>query len=402
FPQDGSGIDKNIDLVIVSTAIEDSVPEVVKSKDLGIPIMKRSELLSIISASKKTIAIGGTSGKSTTAAMLFHIMDQAGLSPSIISGAGLTSLIRNGIIGNASVGKGDFLVIEADESDGSIIQYKSECGVLLNVDKDHKELEELKDIFKKFRNNCKIFIVNQSNSTAAQLSDDLNIDFTCSGNIQAGFVANNFKQNGIEIHFDVNGTSFEMNVLGRHNMENAVAAIAAAKIMANVSLETSSKALKNYEGIYRRHQLIGSIDGVTLYDDFAHNPVKCAASIKACQPLSTKTIAWFQPHGYAPTKFLRNDFCTEISAALRPADEIWMSEIFYAGGTAQKDISAKDLVQDLKNMGCLAYFIEDRNDLVEAMRSHVSPDTTILLMGARDPSLDIFAKEFWKKLIVGW
>ncbi len=162
FLQNGEGITDATDLVVVSTAVEDTVAEVQKAKELNIPIIKRSELLAVIAASKKTIAVGGTSGKSTTSAMLFDILEYAGLLPSIISGAGLVSIIKQGRIGNAKVGKGEWLVIEADKSDGSIVQYKPEIGLLLNIDKDHKEIEALLDIFKTFKENSKRFVVNQS------------------------------------------------------------------------------------------------------------------------------------------------------------------------------------------------------------------------------------------------
>jgi UDP-N-acetylmuramate--alanine ligase len=122
------------------------------------------------------------------------------------------------------------------------------------------------------------------------------------------------------------------------------------------------------------------------------------ASIQACQYISPKVIAWFQPHGYAPTRFLRKDFVEEIAAALRPIDEIWMSEIFYAGGTATKDISASDLINDLKDLNKNAFFVEDRNKLLEEVRSHFSDDCVLLLMGARDPSLEKFAKQVWNEL----
>ena len=163
FLQDGSGIHAGIELVVVSTAVEDTVPEVQKAKALNIPIIKRSELLAMIARSKKTIAVGGTSGKSTTSAMLFQILEQAGMQPSIISGAGLVSIINEGKIGNAKVGAGDWLIIEADESDGSIVQYTPEIGLLLNIDKDHQEMDELKEIFFQFRQHTQsFFIVNQS------------------------------------------------------------------------------------------------------------------------------------------------------------------------------------------------------------------------------------------------
>jgi UDP-N-acetylmuramate--alanine ligase len=156
--------------------------------------------------------------------------------------------------------------------------------------------------------------------------------------------------------------------------------------------------LSKYEGIYRRNQVFGCKNGIWMIDDYAHNPVKCAAAIRSCQPLAPKVVAWFQPHGYGPTKFLRKDFIDEISAALRPEDEIWMSEIFYAGGTAVKDISAADLIDDLRQKGCRAYFIENRNDFISAVKPHLSPGSVLLLMGARDPSLESFAKQVWEEL----
>jgi UDP-N-acetylmuramate--alanine ligase len=396
FEQNGEGITADTDLIVVSTAVEDTVAEVQKAKQLNIPITKRAELLSIIAASKKTIAVGGTSGKSTTSAMLFDILEYAGLEPGIISGAGLISIIKKGKIGNAKVGKGEWLVIEADESDGSIIQYKPEIGVLLNVDKDHKEIAVLMDIFTTFKNNSKKFIVNQSQGLAKKLSENSNNDFS-STESEAAFAATDFKQEGLKISFRINSVPFEMNIVGWHNMENALAAVTVAAQI-GVKLETASGALKNYEGIYRRHQVLGNKHGVWVIDDYAHNPVKCAAAIQACQPIAPKVIAWFQPHGYGPTKFLRDDFVNEISNVLRPADEIWMSEIFYAGGTTTKDISANDLIVDIKTKGGAAFFIEDRHQFLDTVRPHLTNNCVLLLMGARDPSLEKFVRTLWQEL----
>jgi UDP-N-acetylmuramate--alanine ligase len=397
FPQDTTGITEDTDLVVVSAAIEDTVEEVQKAKALNIPIIKRSELLALICASKKTIAVGGTSGKSTTSAMIFDILSHAGMDPSIISGAGLTSIIKEGKIGNAKVGKGEWLVIEADESDGSIVQYHSEIGLLLNIDKDHKEIDVLMDIFKTFRKNSRKFVVNRSHPLAATLSSDAANDFSFDASTGSRYIATDFKQEGLAIHFKVNDVPFTLDTVGKHNMENALAAAAVAALT-GVDLALSAEAIARYEGIYRRHQVIGKKHGVILIDDYAHNPVKCAASIRACQPISEKLIAWFQPHGYAPTKFLRKDFCEEISAAMRPQDEIWMSEIFYAGGTTTKDISAADLINDLKEKGINAHFVEDRNDLVKEATRDIKGDTVLLLMGARDPSLEHFAAQVWQEL----
>ncbi len=398
FLQNGEGITTETDLVVVSTAVEDTVPEVQKAKQLNIPILKRSEVLAMIAASKRTIAVGGTSGKSTTSGMLFSILEHAGLQPSIISGAGLVSIIKEGKIGNAKVGAGEWLVIEADESDGSIVQYHPEVGLLLNIDKDHQEIDELLNIFGIFRSNTtKLFIVNEHNHLSKQLSVNKIQDFSINENSEAGYVAKDFKQEGLAISFNILHAAFNINSVGRHNMENALAATAVANQL-GVDLETCAAALKTYEGIYRRHQVLGNKKGVWLIDDYAHNPAKCAASIAACQYIAPKVIAWFQPHGYGPTRFLRNDFVKEIAAVLRPQDEIWMSEIFYAGGTAVKDISANDLIADIKALGKSAFFVEDRNNFLDTVRPGLTENCVLLLMGARDPGLEAFGKQVWEQL----
>lgn len=398
FLQNGTGITENTEIVVVSTAIEDTVPEVQKARNLNIPIIRRSELLALIAASRKTIAIGGTSGKSTTSAMLFEILQHAGLEPGIISGAGLISLIKQGKIGNAETGSGDWLIIEADESDGSIVQYHPEIGVLLNIDKDHKEVDVLMDIFDVFKKNSQsAFVVNQSHPLASKLSQDNAYNFSTNPESDAAYIATAFRQDGLDIHFLINNYPFLLHTVGRHNMENALAATTVAGLL-KIPLEICASALEKYSGIYRRHQVIGNKNGVWLIDDYAHNPAKCAASIAACQDIAPKVIAWFQPHGYGPTRFLRHDFVHEIANTLRPQDEIWMSEIFYAGGTATKDISANDLIMDLQQLKKSAFFIENRENFLQSVRSHLTNNCVLLLMGARDPSLESFAQKIWKDL----
>lgn len=395
YPQDGSGLTRDVELVVVSTAIEDSVPEVKKAKELNIPIIKRSALLAKIADDHRTIAVAGTSGKSTTAAMLFEIMSYAGYNPGIITGAGLTRLINRGKIGNAAVGK-EWLIIEADESDGSVVMYKPEIGLLLNIDKDHQEIHELNQLFETFKQHSKYFITNRANALASLLSANETHDFGTEENA-SGYSFADFKQDGMRISFTLNGHAFEVNSPGRHNMENAAAAVAAAAL-AGVPVKSAAEALKSYEGIYRRHQVIGRANGVTVIDDYAHNPAKCAASIRSCQFPGQKLAAWFQPHGYGPTKFLRKDFVDEISGALRTGDEIWMSEIYYAGGTAVKDISSADLIADLRATGAAAFFVADRSALAGEMKDRLTENAVVLLMGARDPSLADFATEFYNAL----
>ncbi|HTO16674.1 MAG TPA: Mur ligase domain-containing protein [Edaphocola sp.] len=394
FDQNQAHLSSIDDVLVVSTAIESSNVEVAKANALNIPIITRSQLLAQICAAKKTIAVAGTSGKSTTAAMLFHLLINCGIDASLITGAGLVSLIQEGKIGNCHVGKSEWLIIEADESDGSLVNYKPTIGLLLNIDKDHKELSELDEIFTIFKANTQEhFIVNNNHYLAKEFSDHKGIDFGTG----TKWEGENFKQEGFRISFTVQGIACNIPTIGLHNMENALACLPISSLL-GVSLEDAVKALSNYPGIYRRHQLIGKVRGITLIDDYAHNPAKIAASINACKPVASKLLAWFQPHGYAPTKFIRKELEEELVKNLRTGDEIWMSEIYYAGGTTTKDISANDLINDLKSKGIKAYFVSNRNNLIQEMKDHFTDDSVLLLMGARDPSLEGFAKEVYQDL----
>lgn len=398
FPQDGSGLSRDTELVVVSTAIEPSVPEVQLAVEWGIPILKRSALLAAVASSRRTIAVGGTSGKSTTSAMIYAILDAAGFAPGIISGAGLVSLMEQGKIGNAAVGGGEWLVIEADESDGSIVQYQPEIGLLLNIDKDHQEIEELVSLFTRFRTNTQArFIVNRNQPLAAQLSVHAAWDFSTRANIEAGWQATDFKQHGLSLSFQVSGNAYTLNTVGEHNMENALAALAVT-LPLGVAPAVAAQALSNYAGIHRRHQVLGRVRDILVIDDYAHNPAKCAASIKACQPLAPRVVAWFQPHGYGPTRFLRSDFVAAFADVLRPEDELWMSEIYFAGGTAVKDISANDLIEDLQRLDKPAFFEADRELWRSQLNARLTGPCVLLLMGARDPSLELFARSVWDAL----
>lgn len=396
FPQDTSGLNKNIEIVIISTAVEPTVPEYKKAIELNIPVVMRSDLLAEICKTKKTIAVSGTSGKSTVTALIYHILEKNGTKPSMITGAGLSNLQEKGKIGNAVANSGEYLVIEADESDGSLVKYKPETGLILNIEKDHKELDELNKIFAKFVSNVKnILIVNADNRGSKKFSRNKKNDFGYSEKI--GICGHDFVQNNFKISFKINNIPFESNLIGKHNMENILASVSAA-FSVGISLEKSAEAVKTYKGIYRRHQIIGTKNGITLIDDYAHNPAKLSASIKSCTPKKNKLFVWFQPHGFAPVRFLRNEFVKEITEALREKDEIYMSEIYYAGGSVTKNISSADLINDIKKTGKNAFYIKNRNDFPKAIKSKMQKGDVVLLTGARDLSLSNFAYEVFEML----
>lgn len=394
--QDSSGITPEVQAVVISTAIEESNIEYQKAKELGIPLIKRSELLAAISAEKKTIAVGGTSGKSTTTAMIFHILQEAGLSPSLMTGAGLTALQKKNLPGNAWVGQSEWLVIESDESDGSIVNYIPEIGIVLNVDRDHKEFDELLELFRTFKRNTRgKFIINQGHDMIRPLSQDIHNDFSTGA--KAGFVAENFTQAGFEIKFTINGIPFSLPVIGRHNMENAAAAVAAS-VAAGVKIEDAARALRSYVGIFRRTQLVGQKNGIYVIDDFAHNPAEVQAAMRSCQLVGKRVFAWFQPHGYGPLRFMHEELGERAAETLRPDDVFLMSDVYYAGGTVNKDIGSGVVIDAVKEKGKQALLFEDRNAMHAYFSKEAEAGDVILLMGARDPLLDQFAKDVVEKL----
>jgi len=379
FLQDGSGISKNLSAVVVSTAIESGNPDTEAAQKLGIPIMHRSELLAQITQENPTIAVSGTSGKSTVTGLIWHILNESKKDPSLLSGAGLSVLEEQGKIGNAVAGNG-WLVAEADESDGTLIRYKPKIGIILNIDKDHKELNELQKLFEEFAGNvCDTLITN----------DVIHFAGTSFGwGDKCDFKGSGYTAKGTASQFKINGTDFYLPLPGKHNAENALAAVAAC-VAAGVSIDECASALKTWKGIHRRSQIHHLKNDIILVDDYAHNPAKIAASIRSCQDFAKgKVLAWFQPHGYGPTKFLKDDFIKEISKALRPNDEMWFSSIYYAGGTADRSFDSNILSDAIPN----ASFISNRDDCLKEIASRAKPGDVILLMGARDPSLAEFAK----------
>jgi len=396
FYQDASGISSDVDVVVVSTAIEESNIEYKKAIQNNIPILKRSELLAEISKSKRTIAIGGTSGKSTTTSMIFHILQHAQISPSLMTGAGLTSLQKKGLPGNAFVGQSDWLVIESDESDGSIVNYLPEISIVLNIDRDHKEFDELMALFTTFRTNTYgRFIVNADHPASAQISMDKSFDFGTKSGV--GFFGSDFKQIGFEIKFFVNGVPFTVPMIGRHNMENTLAAVAAVSAV-GVSVEEAAQAMINYEGIYRRTQLVGRKNNICVIDDFAHNPSEVAAAIKSCQQVGKRVFAWFQPHGFGPLRFMHQELSELVSETLTTEDVFILSDVYYAGGTVDKNISSEIVSEAIVSNKKCAKFIPNRNDLKGYLKANLSDGDVVLLMGARDTTLSEFASEIFESI----
>ena len=407
--QDGSGVEGAAALV-VSTAVEREVPDYAAGRRLGVPIVHRSELLARFVADHRTVAVTGTSGKSTVVAMIFEMLRGAGRDPSVITGGDLVLLQRQGLWGNAWAGRSDLLVIEADESDGSVVRYEPAVGVVLNLQRDHREMDEVAAMFRTFRSRAREAFVVGEDANLAELAEGATV-FGLGEGVGLRGVDVALEPRGAA--FTVEGVRFTIPVPGRHNVENALAAIAACRAV-GVPLAGMVAALACFQGVGRRFQSLGTVRGVEVVDDFAHNPAKIAAALATAQaraeagpvpgagraagavagagPLGGRVLAVYQPHGFGPTRFLRGDLVETFARALRPADRLWMLEVFYAGGAAVRDFSAADIVAEIAARGAAAEFAPSREWLVGRIWAEAREGDLVIVMGARDPSLTELAK----------
>jgi UDP-N-acetylmuramate--alanine ligase len=388
LPQDGSGLGPDCAALVVSTAVEDQVPDVAAARALDIPIIHRSELLAHFVAAYRSIAVTGTSGKSTVTAMTFAILSGAARDPSVIAGGDMPTLLAQGLPGNAWAGRSDLLVVEADESDGSLVRYAPAVGVILNLQRDHKEMEEVAAMFATLRARTRETLV---------VGDADNLDQFAGGAVRFGFSSRaDIRGEDVELgpassRFRVGDTQFELPVPGAHNVANALAAIASCRVL-GVAIEDMVRPLADFVGIGRRFQTVGKARGVEVIDDFAHNAEKIAAAIRTAKLRAKNVLAIYQPHGYGPTRFLRRDFVSTFSRELGPDDRLFMLEVFYAGGTATRDFSSADIVTEIAALGTNAEFAPSRDWLVKRVAQEVRPGDLVLVMGARDPSLSELAR----------
>jgi len=397
-PQDGTGLEGDCSALIVSTAVEEDVPDVAAARRLGVPVLHRSDLLAHFVARYRTLAVTGTSGKSTTVAMAFEILRGAGRDPSIITGGELVALQREGRWGNARAGASDLLVVEADESDGSLVRYHPAVGVLLNLQRDHKEMDAVAEMFRAFRAQVReTAVVGEAGNLREFTPDATVFGFGPRADLRAealwlGAEGSTFR---------VRDTAFRLPVPGRHNVENALATIAACEAL-GVPLAAMVEPLGAFQGVARRFQVLGTRGGVTVVDDFGHNPAKVAASIRAAhlwvEAHGGRVLAVFQPHGFGPLKFIRADFVETFAAELALRDRLWFLDVFYAGGTASRDITSTEVVEEIVARGVAAEAAPSRGWLVDRLAAEAREGDLILVMGARDPSLTEFAKAILKVL----
>jgi UDP-N-acetylmuramate--alanine ligase len=392
FPQDGSGIDGTTELAVFSTAVEKDNPDFIKAEVLCVPLRTRPQYLTEIVSGFSTVAVAGTSGKSTISGMLAFLMQRLGLGPNFIGGGRVKQFRTTGNPGNFLTGPSDALVVEACESDGTLVDYMPYCSIISNLDLDHHSVEETGRMFERLAQNTSGVVVTGG--------DDLNLSGCGIRNAVRFSVrtASEYRATDIEHHqlrtaFSLKGRRFEVSLPGIHNLYNALACIALLSEL-GVAQERVAEVLPEFAGIERRFDVHLDDGRHLVVDDYAHNPHKIFSLMRTMQTLSKNVCYIFQPHGYGPTRLMKDGYIRTFSELLRPSDDLFLLPIYYAGGTAAKDVSSRDIAEGVKASGRSAAVLEERGEIFEMLGKWDG----YVVFGARDDTLSDYAEEIAARL----
>ena len=407
-PQDGSGIIRPSQILVTSTAVEETVPDVQAARRIGAAVITRAELLAeLFNSAALGIGIAGTSGKSTTVGMLGWVLHCAGKSPTIMNGADMKNFIDTGApFASARLGKGEVFVSEVDESDGSIRLFEPRVAVVNNISLDHKSLDELRALFRGFVAKAQTVVLNLDNAETAALLAGLRPEQTVTYSLnstQAHLHASAPVRSPTGIVFQVKaretGESVEVDlkVPGLHNVANALAALSAAQAC-GVPLKPSAVYLGEFSGIRRRLELVGASNGITVIDDFAHNPDKISATLETLHAFPGRLLVMFQPHGYGPIRFMRDALVDCFGGGLRNEDVLVMPAPVYFGGTVDRSVGSDDIVCEIQRRGRKAFAFPERAACGDLLVRLARCGDRIVVMGARDDSLSQFARDLLRRL----
>jgi len=405
FPQDGSGVQEGMTLV-TSAAVEANVPDVVRAKELGIPHLTRPEFLArLLNSAQRSVAVGGTSGKSTVTGMIGWILHACHRQPTVMNGAVMKNFVTpSAPFASALVGDPELFVSEVDESDGSIALYKPEIAVLTNISLDHKEMDELRSLFAHFLGRSRKAVLNLDDPETRALSETVPGDKV----IGYGFDSPGADFMGKDLQLQPDGVTFALEaegerhdvrlaVPGRHNASNALAAIAATRAL-GIRLEDAVAALGRFEGLRRRLERVGEAGGVTVIDDFAHNPDKIAATLATLRAQPGRLLIMFQPHGYGPLAKMGEQLAASFAEGMAPDDRLYLPDPVYQGGTVERTRGSDWLAEEVRQAGKQAEHIAERPKIGDAVAAKAKPGDRILIMGARDDTLIDFARELVERL----
>jgi UDP-N-acetylmuramate--alanine ligase len=405
--QDGSGVTRPEQVVVCSAAVEETIPDVQAARRVGARTMIRAELLAqLFNAASVRVGVAGTSGKSTTTAMIAWILHEGGLDPTVMNGAEMKNFITpEQPFASALVGAGPAFVSEVDESDGSIALYRPTVAVVNNIALDHKTMDELRSLFGDFVGKASVAVLNLDNEETRALAEgaaagsimtyslsDASADLFADAVTPApdGVRFRLVRQGGLSL--DV-----RLQTPGRHNVANALAALAAAQACGADPVQAAA-ALERFTGVRRRLEVVGTAGDVTVIDDFAHNPDKISATLDTLHAFPGRLLIMFQPHGYGPLRTMRREFVATFAGKLSADDVLLMPEPVYFGGTVDRSVGSAELAADLTAEGLQAGALPDRSACGDRLVQIARPGDRIVVMGARDDTLSQFAAELLTRL----
>jgi UDP-N-acetylmuramate--alanine ligase len=373
FPQDGSGVTADVRAVVVSTAIEPGNPDLEAAARLGVPVKHRAEMLAELAEGREAVAITGTSGKTTVTGMVGRLLELLGADPTVVNGGIVADWEGPDAVGNVRRGGSPLWVFEADESDRSLLRYRPDWAIITNISADHFSLEETRALFRQFAAQVKKGIVERDDAAEPWRSF----------RPEVGAGGSRFAYRGLE---------FRVPLLGRHNAENALQAVMLCERLGH-PLDRIAAALPGFHGIRRRLETVGTARGVTVLDDYAHNPAKIRASWETVRPHGRRVIAAWRPHGFGPLAAMEADLRALFGEMIRGGAILHLLPVYYAGGTPKASVDSDRLARDLG-----ADWAPDYETLAGRIAAEAREGDVVLVMGARDPDLPAAARRIVEAL----
>ncbi|HUT32875.1 MAG TPA: Mur ligase domain-containing protein [Planctomycetota bacterium] len=392
-PQDGSGITRETQAVVVSTAIEPGNPDLDAAARCGVPVVHRAEMLARLMAGRECIAVTGTSGKTTVTGMVGFVLEQLGDDPTVVNGGIVVNWEDDERVGNVRVGRSGRWVIEADESDRSLLRFAPEWAIITNISADHFPLDETRKLFADFAANVGKALVVPKKEVDEWMGGWLDERKIALPLIQSSThpLIQSLKLSASGSRFDHKGQEFRLPLLGRHNAQNALQAVMLCERLGH-RLDRIAGALAEFRGIRRRLDVAGTAGGVTVIDDYAHNPAKIRAAWEAVAPYYQRVLAVWRPHGFGPLAKMLDDLKALFADLGRRCERLYILPVYYVGGTATASVTSDVLVSDLAAAGVPAELVPDYDELIRRVVARARPGDVVLSMGARDPDLPGLAR----------
>ena len=372
FPQDGSGVGPATSAVVASTAVEADNPDLAAAARFGIPVRRRADALAELFAGRRLVAVAGTSGKSTTTALLGHVLAEAGFDPTVVDGAaclGWRAPDRTGAVRPGA--PGGICVAEVDESDRSLLAFRPAAAIVLNASADHFPLDETNALFDLFLSR-----VEPGGPVVDARGEE---PVSC-------------EEGPWSVSFPFRGRRMTVPLPGAHHAQDAFLACRMALAL-GAPEEALAPALASFRGLARRMELAGvRADGLRVVDDYAHNTEKLRATLTALGKRAPRVFAVWRPHGYAPLRKMGDDLAAMFRDTLRPDDRLFVLPVFDAGGTAARDVSSEDFVARLRALGVPAEFAATPEDAAARVGAAARGTDVAVTLGARDPALPRLAR----------